>query len=256
MAVQGAGVAGNQSEAVRQRVEEITGQGPEPVRAISRSRPRAKKVLELSLREALALGHHYIGTEHLLLALLREGQGVAAQVLTGLGAGHAQARERVLGLLTGDCEQTDLQAQLASDLAGAAEQLTQVRQDKEAAFDAGDLEAAWGLRNREKQLLADKLRLENQLTARAAGKPDSRKTSDCAASSSAEGPAPPACSEPAAVPSDPPEGLIRPKRPHVRASATPGAIKDVLATLGRGHVSAAPHGAASLPQDKWHSHKG
>lgn len=154
---------------VRGQVEEIIGHGRNPVTGPIPFTPRTKKVLELSLREALPLGHHYIGTEHLLLALLREGQGVAAQVLTRLGTDHAQVRERVLGLLTGECEQEDLQAQLAADLVDAAEQLTQIRQDKEAAFDAGDLETAAALRDREKQLLAGKLRLENQLTADVGG---------------------------------------------------------------------------------------
>ncbi len=153
---------------VRGQVEEIIGHGRNPVSGHIPFTPRTKKVLELSLREALALGHHYIGTEHLLLAMLREGQGVAAQVLTRLGTDHAQVRERVLALLTGECEQQDLQGQLA-DLVDAAERLTQVRQQKEAAFDAGDLKAAEALRDREKQLLADKLRLENQLTVGAAG---------------------------------------------------------------------------------------
>ena len=152
-------------EDVRGQVEEITGHGqgarsgPIPFTA------RAKKALELSLREALALGHHYIGTEHLLLGLLRDGQGVAAQVLVRLGADHARVRDQVLAMLTSPCEQADLQAQLAADLAGAAEQLTQVRRHKEAAFDAEDLDAAAALRDRERQLLADKLQLEQQLTA-------------------------------------------------------------------------------------------
>ena len=88
-------------EDVRGQVEEITGHGQGSRAGPIPFTPRAKKVLELSLREALALGHHYIGTEHLLLGLLREGQGVAAQVLTRLGADHAQVQERVLGLLSG-----------------------------------------------------------------------------------------------------------------------------------------------------------
>jgi ATP-dependent Clp protease ATP-binding subunit ClpA len=150
---------------VRSQVEEIIGTGRNPVTGPIPFTPQTKKVLELSLREALALGHHYIGTEHLLLAMLREGQGVAAQVLTRLGTDHAQVQETVVGLLTGECEQRDIQAQLAADLVDAAEELTQVRQDKEAAFDAGDLAAAAALRDREKQLLAHKLRLEQQLTA-------------------------------------------------------------------------------------------
>src|SRR5262249_4939353 len=154
-------------EAVRQQVEQIIGRGQQAPGGHVLFAPRAKKVLELSLREAMALGHNYVGTEHILLAMFREGEGegVAAQALTGLGIGHAQVRERVLGLLAGKREQLGPQAQLAADLVNAAEQLTQVQQDKEAAFDAGDFEAAVALRDREKQLLAGKLRLENQLTA-------------------------------------------------------------------------------------------
>jgi len=156
-------------EAVRQQVEQIIGCGQWAPGGHIPFTPRAKKVLELSLREAMALGHNYVGTEHILLAMSREGDGVAAQVLTGLGTGHAQVRERVLGLLAGEREQVDPQPQLAADLVNTAEQLTQVQQDKQAAFDAGDLEAAAALRDREKQLLARKLRLENQLTAGVAG---------------------------------------------------------------------------------------
>jgi len=156
-------------EAARQQVEQIIGQGQQAPGGHIAFTPRAKKVLELSLREALALGHNHVGTEHLLLGMLREGRGVAAQVLTGLGTGHAQVRERVLGLLASECEEIDPQAQLAADLVSTAEQLTQIQLDKEAAFDAGDLEAAAALRDREKELLADKLRLENQMTAGVAG---------------------------------------------------------------------------------------
>jgi ATP-dependent Clp protease ATP-binding subunit ClpA len=156
-------------EEVRGQIGEITGSGQGSPAGSIPFTTQAKKVLELSLGEALALGHHYIGTEHLLLALLREGEGVAAQVLTRLGLGHARVRERVLGLLAGECEQKDLQAQLAADLADAAEQLTRVRQQKEAALDAGDVEGAAALRDRERQLLADKLRLEQQLTADVGG---------------------------------------------------------------------------------------
>jgi len=157
-------------EDVRGQVEEIIGHGqasrPGPIPFTC----RAKKVLELSLREALALGHHYIGSEHLLLGLLREGEGVAAQVLTRLGVGHALARERVLSVLAGECEQADPQTQLAADLAGTAEQLAEVRRHKEAAFDTGDLDTAAALRDRERQLLADQLRLEQQLTAGVGGR--------------------------------------------------------------------------------------
>src|ERR1039458_10337940 len=62
---------------------------------------RSKKVLELSLREALQLGHNYIGTEHMLLGLVREGEGVAAQVLVSLGADLTRVRQQVIQLLSG-----------------------------------------------------------------------------------------------------------------------------------------------------------
>src|SRR5215213_8393920 len=74
-------------EAVRTKVEAVIGEGGGAPSGHIPFTPRSKKVLELSLREALALGHNYIGTEHILLGLLREGQGVGAEVLVNLGAG-------------------------------------------------------------------------------------------------------------------------------------------------------------------------
>jgi ATP-dependent Clp protease ATP-binding subunit ClpC len=88
-------------EAVRRDVGEIVGRGSEVARGHIPFTPRAKKVLELSLREALQLGHNYIGTEHILLGLIREGEGVAAQVLQKLGAGLNQVRRTVVELLSG-----------------------------------------------------------------------------------------------------------------------------------------------------------
>ena len=88
-------------EAVRQQVEEIIGQGKQAPSGHIPFTPRAKKVLELSLREALQLGHNYIGTEHILLGLIREGEGVAAQVLTKLGADLPRVRQQVIQLLSG-----------------------------------------------------------------------------------------------------------------------------------------------------------
>ena len=73
-------------EAVRAQVEEIIGHGTSTPTGHIPFTPRAKKVLELSLREALQMNHSYIGTEHILLGLIREGEGVAAQVLIRLGA--------------------------------------------------------------------------------------------------------------------------------------------------------------------------
>ena len=88
-------------EAVRQEVEEIIGRGSQPHVGHIPFTPRAKKVLELSLREGLQMGHKYIGTEFLLLGLIREGEGVAAQVLVKLGADLPRVRQQVIQLLSG-----------------------------------------------------------------------------------------------------------------------------------------------------------
>ncbi|RKW69634.1 ATP-dependent Clp protease ATP-binding subunit [Galactobacter caseinivorans] len=87
--------------AVREQVQEIIGQGQQAPTGHIPFTPRAKKVLELSLREALQLGHNYIGTEHILLGLIREGEGVAAQVLTKLGADSQAVRQQVIQLISG-----------------------------------------------------------------------------------------------------------------------------------------------------------
>src|SRR5450756_1395415 len=88
-------------DAVREQVQEIIGQGQQAPSGHIPFTPRAKKVLELSLREALQLGHNYIGTEHILLGLIREGEGVAAQVLGKLGADLGGVRQQVIQLLSG-----------------------------------------------------------------------------------------------------------------------------------------------------------
>ena len=92
---------GIKGEAVRASVIEIIGEGEKPVEGHIPFTPRAKRVFELSLREALQLGHNYIGTEHLLLGLLKEGEGVAAQVLAKQGADLAQVRQTVIQMLSG-----------------------------------------------------------------------------------------------------------------------------------------------------------
>ena len=92
---------GTSLDAVRAQVEEIIGQGQQAPSGHIPFTPRAKKVLELSLREALQLGHNYIGTEHILLGLIREGEGVAAQVLVKLGADLNRVRSTVIQLLSG-----------------------------------------------------------------------------------------------------------------------------------------------------------
>src|SRR6201984_2161906 len=88
-------------DAVRQQVEEIIGRGQQPPSGHIPFTPRHKKVLELALRESLQLGHNYIGTEHILLGLIREGDGVAAQVLVKLGADLNRVRQQVIQLLHG-----------------------------------------------------------------------------------------------------------------------------------------------------------
>jgi ATP-dependent Clp protease ATP-binding subunit ClpC len=86
-------------EAVRQRVEEVAGRGKQAPSGHIPFTPRTKKLLELALQESRALGHNYVGTEHILLGLIRQGDGVAAHVLSELGADLDGAREQVLRLL-------------------------------------------------------------------------------------------------------------------------------------------------------------
>jgi len=181
-------------EAVRQQVEEIIGQGQQAPSGHIPFTPRAKKVLELSLREALQLGHNYIGTEHILLGLIREGEGVAAQVLVRLGADLNRVRQQVIGLLHGRApepvprERTPLSrvpARLAAverrlaaveerigigpDTGDLDEQIETVRAEKATAIDAQEFERAASLRDREKELLGTKADRQREW---AAGHPD------------------------------------------------------------------------------------
>ena len=124
-------------DSVRKEVESIIGPGSSAPSGHIPFTPRAKKILELSLREALKLKHNYIGTEHILLGLLREGEGVAAQVLVKLGAGLPRVREQVIQLLE------------ASDEATASAWITEpegtvVVSDRVNVFSRGPLEATVG----------------------------------------------------------------------------------------------------------------
>ena len=186
-------------EAVRQQVEEIIGQGQQAPSGHIPFTPRAKKVLELSLREALQLGHNYIGTEHILLGLIREGEGVAAQVLVRLGADLNRVRQQVIQLLHGYQDEVPaswedapggprrgpvppgarssvsaLESRLSAleqrvrtgpATADLDEQIAQVRRDKESAIDSQDFEQAASLRDREELLLADKTARQQQWQA-------------------------------------------------------------------------------------------
>jgi ATP-dependent Clp protease ATP-binding subunit ClpA len=101
VAVEALASLGVSLEAARRQVEEIVGSGSHQVSGHIPFTRRAKKVLELSLREAILLGHNYIGTEHILLGLIREGEGVGAEVLTRLGADLDRTRQQVIQLLHG-----------------------------------------------------------------------------------------------------------------------------------------------------------
>jgi hypothetical protein len=179
-------------EAVRQQVEEIIGQGQQAPSGHIPFTPRAKKVLELSLRESQQLDHDYIGTEHILLGLIREGEGVAAQVLVRLGADLNRVRQQVTRLLAhghqgegppsradapGEPRRlrvTEFESRLSAieqrvgtgpDTADLDEEIAQVRRDKESAIDSQAFEQAGSLRDRERQLLADKTARQQQWEA-------------------------------------------------------------------------------------------
>jgi ATP-dependent Clp protease ATP-binding subunit ClpC len=183
-------------EAVRQQVEKIIGRGQQAPSAHIPFTPRAKKVMELASREAQHLGHNYTGTEHILLGLIREGEGVAAQVLVKLGADLDRVRQQVIQLLHGyqGKEPADdgprrgkrararvrdealaridaLDRRLAEierwvgmrpDLADVDQEIAQVRREKEAAIDALDFEAAAALRDTEKELLTTRADREKE----------------------------------------------------------------------------------------------
>jgi ATP-dependent Clp protease ATP-binding subunit ClpC len=177
-------------EAARHQVEEIVGPGqPGSQKGHLPLTPRAKKILQLSLREAIALGHAYIGTEHILLGLVRVEEGVAKQVLNGLAVDPAMVRQKVIQLVsarrvheepgTGRAAGrgkrkllSELRGRLDSlewrlsvleqrvgttpDMGQLDQEITQVRRDKESAIDAQDFESAAVLRDREQHLLGDK----------------------------------------------------------------------------------------------------
>ena len=191
-------------DVVRQQVEEIIGRGQQAPSVHIPFTPRAKEVLELSLSESLQLGHGYIGTEHILLGLLREGDGVAAQVLVRLGADLKRVREQVIQMLHGYRGQdagsagSDLGGQaravppddalawfdaldrrltalerwvsMQPDLEDLDQEIAQVRRDKEAADARQDSQVVMALRDKEKQLLAARADREKEWAGSAAGR--------------------------------------------------------------------------------------
>jgi hypothetical protein len=119
---------------------------------------RAKHVLELSLREAGSLGHNYIGTEHILLGLARENEGVAARILLDFDADAEKIRGAVLGMLSlVDARRDSQQATGQPDplSADVVEEIEELRTEKEAAIDAGEFERAAKLRDRERRLMSE-----------------------------------------------------------------------------------------------------
>ena len=189
VAAQALGSLGITEEAARRQVEEIVGRGQTgPASGHLPFTPRGKKVLQLSLREAIALGHGYVGTEHILLGLIREDEGVATRVLNGLGADPSTIRQQVIRLvsarqiheeprtgrtggrkrkqLSGLRDQLDsvswrlsvLEQRVGTtaDLAQLDREIAQIRRDRESAIDAQDFENAAVLRGREQRLVDDK----------------------------------------------------------------------------------------------------
>ena len=175
-------------DAVRQRVKEMIGIGEQAPSGHVPFTPRAKKVLELSLRESLQLGHGYIGTEHIMLGLICEGDGVAAQVLVLLGADLNQLRQQVLQGFQGEDELAirvvqrpgllsridALEERLSIlerrvgtrlDLRDLDREIAQVRRDKEAAIEAQDFENTAALGDRERQLADDRTARQREWAA-------------------------------------------------------------------------------------------
>jgi hypothetical protein len=140
---------------VRAQVAATVGQGEEVATGQIPFTPRAKKVLELSLREALALGHNYIGTEHVLLGLVSENDGVAARVLLDFGADTEKIRGEVIRMLSGPGTQRDIprydpkSPPVATEVAA---ELERIRAEKERAIDSMDYDRAASLRDRERKL--------------------------------------------------------------------------------------------------------
>jgi len=135
-------------EEVRAQVRRIIGEGAEPlVSGQIPFTPRAKKALELALRESQSLGHNYIGTEHILLGLVREGEGVAARILVDFDADLELIRNKIIGVLSGSEARAG---------AGGDPKIAEVRAQKEAAIESGDFELAARLRDVERKLIQER----------------------------------------------------------------------------------------------------
>jgi ATP-dependent Clp protease ATP-binding subunit ClpA len=132
-------------EEVRAQVAQIVGQGDEVTPGEIPFTPRTRKVLELALREALSLGHNYIGTEHILLGLVRHNEGVAASILLDLDADTEKIRNEIIRMLSGPGPAQPVDPELRPEI-------ERLRAKKDAAIDAGQFERAAQLRDRERRL--------------------------------------------------------------------------------------------------------
>jgi len=198
MAAQALTALGITEEAARQQVEEVLGRSQRgPQRGRVPFTPWAKKALELSLREAIAIGNSSIGTEHILLGLIRVGEGPAAQVLAGLGVDPNRVRQQVIRLVSASRGKAEpgpgraaagpgtgalpadpqgridslesrlsiLEQRVGTGLGQLDREIAQVRRDKERAAEAQEFETAAVLRDRERRLLHDKAAREQEWAA-------------------------------------------------------------------------------------------
>jgi ATP-dependent Clp protease ATP-binding subunit ClpC len=204
VAAQALEAAGISLEAVRQQVEQIIGRGQQAPRGHIPFTPRARKVMELALGESDALGHGHVDTEHLLLGLIREGHGVAANVLTRLGGDLNSVRQQVIRLLPGQAGTGAIGAGrrpgkrererliddaiarigyvdqrlaaverwvgLEPDLNDLDQEITHVRREKESAIDSQEFEAAAALRDKEKELFDRRITREQEWNGAAEGR--------------------------------------------------------------------------------------
>jgi hypothetical protein len=163
-------------EEVRAQVARIVGVGDEVTSGQIPFTPRAKKALELALREALGLGHNYIGTEHVLLGLAREGDGVAMRILLDFDLYEERIRDEVIRMLSGTRASAPVpvpvpQFQPSSSLeydpkippisTDVAAEIERVRKEKEALIERQEFEAAARLRHRERRLVSAARALEH-----------------------------------------------------------------------------------------------
>ena len=231
-------------EEVRAQVARIVGQGDEVTTGQIPFTPRAKKVLELALREALSLGHNYIGTEHILLGLVRENEGVAARILLDFDADAEKIRNRLVGMLSGpgpiaeggyavgmrgESKEAYVPASPPFALEFVAE-LERLRNEKEAAIEAQDFEQAARLRGRERRLRRCAQALEAAWLGGAETPEVEEEISALAYDLRTLGPSPRAIADHGRSPS---QLFVDPRRLVIASAATGAAILAIGLLIGR-----------------------